>query len=151
MVLQPVPVSCHFGDCKAPLSIVVSVAMSSELPLPFYYAGVKKGDRVAVYMPMIIEMVVTLLACARLGIIHSVVVSEFLPVFLGCRQPSHRLHSTKCSKYDGICRIETWINAFSALTLVMGNRKSIQNVENPASKIPKVLIWMHLGYWPILK
>jgi len=89
------------------LSIVVSVAMSSELPLPFYYAGVKKGDRVAVYMPMIIEMVVTLLACARLGIIHSVVVSEFLPVFLGCRQPSHRLHSTKCSKYDGICRIET--------------------------------------------
>jgi len=30
---------------------------------------------VAVYMPMIVEMVVTLLACARLGVIHSVVVS----------------------------------------------------------------------------
>jgi len=39
------------------------------------YAGVKKGDRVAVYMPMITEIVVTLLACARLGVIHSVVVS----------------------------------------------------------------------------
>jgi len=38
-------------------------------------AGVKKGDRVAVYMPMITEMLVTLLACARLGAIHSVVVS----------------------------------------------------------------------------
>ena len=37
--------------------------------------GVQKGDRVAVYMPMILEMVVTLLACARLGVIHSVVVS----------------------------------------------------------------------------
>ena len=40
-------------------------------------AGVKRGDRVAVYMPMIVEMVVTLLACARLGVIHSVVVSAY--------------------------------------------------------------------------
>jgi len=38
--------------------------------------GVQKGDRVAVYMPMILEIVVTLLACARLGVIHSVVVSS---------------------------------------------------------------------------
>jgi len=42
-----------------------------------YCVGVQKGDRVAVYMPMILEIVVTLLACARLGVIHSVVVSKF--------------------------------------------------------------------------
>ena len=37
--------------------------------------GVKKGDRVAIYMPMIIELVVSMLACARIGAMHSIVVS----------------------------------------------------------------------------
>ena len=40
----------------------------------FFSSGMKKGDRVAIYMPMIIELTVALLACARLGIIHSIVV-----------------------------------------------------------------------------
>lgn len=38
--------------------------------------GVKKGDRVAVYMPMILEAVITLLACARIGAVHSIVVNS---------------------------------------------------------------------------
>jgi acetyl-CoA synthetase len=37
--------------------------------------GIKKGDRVACYMPMTVELVVSMLACARIGAIHSVVVS----------------------------------------------------------------------------
>lgn len=37
--------------------------------------GIKKGDRVAVYMPMVLETVITLLACARIGAVHSFVVS----------------------------------------------------------------------------
>ncbi|CAJ0925607.1 unnamed protein product [Ranitomeya imitator] len=37
--------------------------------------GVKKGDRVSIYMPMVIELVVAMLACARIGAIHSIVVS----------------------------------------------------------------------------
>ncbi|HHK42863.1 MAG TPA: acetate--CoA ligase, partial [Planctomycetaceae bacterium] len=39
--------------------------------------GVKKGDRVAVYMPMIPELAMTLLACARIGAVHSVVFGGF--------------------------------------------------------------------------
>jgi len=39
--------------------------------------GVKKGDRVAVYLPMIPELPITLLACARIGAIHSVVFAGF--------------------------------------------------------------------------
>lgn len=39
--------------------------------------GVRKGDRVAVYLPMIPELPITLLACARIGAIHSVVFSGF--------------------------------------------------------------------------
>jgi acetyl-CoA synthetase len=43
----------------------------------FESLGVAKGDRVAVYLPMIPEAVITLLACARIGAIHSVVFGGF--------------------------------------------------------------------------
>ncbi len=39
--------------------------------------GVQKGDRVAVYLPMIPEMAISLLACARIGAIHSVIFAGF--------------------------------------------------------------------------
>ena len=41
--------------------------------------GVKKGDRVSIYMPMIVEATVAMLACARIGAIHSVVFGGFSP------------------------------------------------------------------------
>jgi len=43
----------------------------------FESLGVAKGDRVAVYLPMIPEAVITMLACARIGAIHSVVFGGF--------------------------------------------------------------------------
>ncbi|WP_264794159.1 AMP-binding protein, partial [Arthrobacter mangrovi] len=43
----------------------------------FESLGVGKGDRVAVYLPMIPEAVITMLACARIGAIHSVVFGGF--------------------------------------------------------------------------
>ena len=39
--------------------------------------GIKKGDRICVYLPMIPELAVTLLACARIGAIHNVVFAGF--------------------------------------------------------------------------
>ncbi|RWS27126.1 acetyl-coenzyme A synthetase: cytoplasmic-like isoform X1, partial [Leptotrombidium deliense] len=39
--------------------------------------GIKKGDRVAIYMPVTIELVVAMLSCARIGAIHSVVFAGF--------------------------------------------------------------------------
>jgi acetyl-CoA synthetase len=41
--------------------------------------GVVKGDRVCIYMPMIIEAAVAMLACARIGAVHSVVFGGFAP------------------------------------------------------------------------
>ena len=41
--------------------------------------GVEKGDRVAIYLPMIIELPVAMLACARIGAIHSIVFGGFSP------------------------------------------------------------------------
>ncbi|XP_073861236.1 acetyl-coenzyme A synthetase, cytoplasmic isoform X20 [Macaca fascicularis] len=39
--------------------------------------GIQKGDRVAIYMPMIPELVVAMLACARIGALHSIVFAGF--------------------------------------------------------------------------
>ncbi len=39
--------------------------------------GVKKGDRVSIYLPMIVELPIAMLACARIGAIHSVVFGGF--------------------------------------------------------------------------
>jgi len=47
--------------------------------------GVEKGDRVIIYMPMVAEAVIAMLACARLGAIHSVVFGGFAPNELAVR------------------------------------------------------------------
>jgi acetyl-CoA synthetase len=39
--------------------------------------GVKKGDRVAIYMPMVIELAIAMLACTRIGAIHSIIFGGF--------------------------------------------------------------------------
>jgi acetyl-CoA synthetase len=39
--------------------------------------GVKKGDRVAIYMPMVLELPIAMLACTRIGAIHSIVFGGF--------------------------------------------------------------------------
>ena len=47
--------------------------------------GVKKGDRVTIYMPMIPEAAVAMLACARIGAVHSIVFGGFSPDALAGR------------------------------------------------------------------
>ncbi len=47
--------------------------------------GVAKGDRVVAYMPMVPEAVITMLACARIGAVHSVVFGGFAPAELALR------------------------------------------------------------------
>lgn len=47
--------------------------------------GVKKGDRVCIYLPMIPEAVISMLACARIGAVHSVVFAGFSSLSLADR------------------------------------------------------------------
>ncbi|MET0330568.1 MAG: acetate--CoA ligase [Dyella sp.] len=49
------------------------------------HLGVRKGDRVAIYLPMIPEAAVAMLACARMGAVHSVVFGGFSPDSLAGR------------------------------------------------------------------
>ncbi len=53
--------------------------------------GVKKGDRVCIYMPMIVEAAYAMLACARIGAVHSIVFGGFSPDSL-----SSRINDSKC-------------------------------------------------------
>lgn len=54
--------------------------------------GVKKGERICIYMPMIPEAIVAMLACARIGAVHSVVFAGFSPESL-----RHRIDDADCS------------------------------------------------------
>jgi acetyl-CoA synthetase len=54
--------------------------------------GVKKGDRVCIYLPMILEGAIAMLACARIGAIHSVVFAGF-----SAQSLSDRIHDSQCS------------------------------------------------------
>ena len=54
--------------------------------------GVKKGDRVSVYLPMILELPIVMLACARIGAIHSVVFGGFSADAL-----AGRINDSSCS------------------------------------------------------
>ena len=54
--------------------------------------GVQKGDRVTIYLPMIPEIAVTVLACARIGAIHSVIFGGFSPESI-----AGRIHDSESS------------------------------------------------------
>lgn len=54
--------------------------------------GAKKGDRICIYMPMVPELAIAVLACARIGAIHSVVFAGFAAGSL-----SDRIHDATCS------------------------------------------------------
>jgi acetyl-CoA synthetase len=47
--------------------------------------GIKKGDRVCIYMPMVPELTIAVLACARIGAVHSVVFAGFSSTALAAR------------------------------------------------------------------
>ena len=65
-----------FGQLQAEVERMAAILLS---------LGVKKGDRVLVYMPMIPEAAFAMLACARIGALHSVVFGGFASVSLASR------------------------------------------------------------------
>jgi len=63
--------------------------------------GVEKGDRVCIYMPMVPEQIISMLACARIGAVHSVVFGGFGAAAL--KQQDHRRRSQSC--HHGRCHL----------------------------------------------
>ncbi len=81
--------------------------------------GVKKGDRVSIYMPMVPELAIAMLGCARIGAIHSIVFGGFSPDSL-----SDRIVDSTCEfliTTDGVYRgakaLDLKANADAAMEL----------------------------------
>jgi acetyl-CoA synthetase len=96
-------------------------------------AGLKAGDRVTLHMPMVPELPVTMLACARLGIIHSEVFGGFSGQACGDRihDSGSRVLITMDGYYRGGKFIDHKVNADIA----------VEHAEKAGQKVDKVLIW----------
>jgi len=98
--------------------------------------GVKKGDRVCIYLPMIPEAVFSMLACARIGAVHSVVFAGFSASSL-----SDRIQDSDCKVVitsDGAYRGDKSINLKNVVDEALETCASVQNVlvyEHTKTKI----------------
>jgi propionyl-CoA synthetase len=72
-------------DTKRKISYAELLSDVSRFAGALAAKGVGKGDRVIIYMPMIPEAIIAVLACARLGAVHSVVFGGFAPAELATR------------------------------------------------------------------
>jgi acetyl-CoA synthetase len=89
--------------------------------------GVKRGDRVTIYLPMIPEAAFAMLACARIGAIHSVVFGGFSPDSLAGRidDCKSKLVITADEGLRGGKKIKLKHNTDEALTKSLGDEKVI--------------------------
>ena len=88
--------------------------------------GAKKGDRICLYMPMVPELVVAVLACARIGAIHSVVFAGF-----SSKSLSDRINDSLCNiviTSDGAFRGEKTIDLKSIVDEGLGDCTSVEKV-----------------------
>lgn len=98
--------------------------------------GVKKGDRVCIYMPMIPELMIAVLACARIGAVHSVVFAGF-----AAHAISDRIQDAQCSVVittDGLNRGAKQIPCKAVIDEALENCPSVK----------KVIVFERLG-WPV--
>ncbi len=88
--------------------------------------GVKKGDRVCIYLPMIPELAVSLLACARIGAIHSVVFAGFSANALSTRINDSDCKMVICS--DGSYRGAKTIDLKGIVDKALEDCSGVENV-----------------------
>jgi acetyl-CoA synthetase len=84
--------------------------------------GVKKGDRVCIYMPMIPEAAYAMLACARIGAVHSVVFGGFSPSSL-----ADRIHDSDCQV---VITADEGIRGGKIIPLKANTDKALENCAN---------------------
>ena len=97
------------------------------------FAGLKKGDRVTLHMPMVPELPITMLACARLGVIHSQVFGGFSgrPAPTGLSDSQSRVLITMDAYWRSGTLIDHKQNADIACDLA----------AKDGQKVDKVLVW----------
>jgi len=99
--------------------------------------GVKQGTRVAIYMPMIIELVVCMLACARIGAVHSIVFAGFSAESL-----SERIIDANC--YVIVTADGVWRGA-KLLNLKIIVDKALDICQEKGKPVNKCVVVRHLS------
>ncbi len=113
--------------------------------------GVKKGDRVTIYMPMIPEAAYAMLACARIGAVHSIVFGGFSPDALAQRivDCKSSFIITADEGLRGGKGIPLKANCDAACDIAAGKRQKVKNVlvvRRTGGKVnwePKRDLWYH--------
>ena len=97
------------------------------------FAGLKAGDRVTIHMPMVPELPIMMLACARLGVIHSVVFGGFSGQSCGERIADSG--SRVLVSMDGYYRSGTLIDHKGKAD------EAVKVASNRGHRVDKVLVW----------
>jgi acetyl-CoA synthetase len=99
--------------------------------------GVKKGDRVTIYLPMIPEAAYAMLACARVGAVHSIVFGGFSPDSLGGRieDASTAVVITADEGLRGGRKVPLKVNVDAAVEKAPGVVKSVIVVKRTGSAV----------------
>ncbi len=97
------------------------------------FCGLNKGDRVTIHMPMIPELPITMLACARLGLVHSVVFGGFSGEAAGLRAA------------DSGSRVMIYADGYYRNGKIVDHKPSadiaVETAAKEGQKVDKVLIW----------
>jgi len=99
--------------------------------------GVKKGDRVSIYMPMVKELAIAMLGCARIGAVHSIVFGGFSPDSL-----ADRIVDSTCEclvTTDGVMR------GAKAVPLKANADKAMEISANQGVKVRTCIVYERVG------
>ncbi len=110
--------------------------------------GIKKGDKVVVYMPMIPELSIALLACARIGAVHSVVFAGFSAQALSDRVDDAQAKMIICADYNrrGAKHIPVKAVVDQAMDLGCNSVKTVLVYNNTGKEVhwsDDVDVWWH--------
>ncbi len=99
--------------------------------------GVKKGDRITIYMPMVPEAAYAMLACARLGAIHSIVFGGFSPDALAGRIEDCRSNF--------VITADEGLRGGKPVPLKANTDKAIEIAEGDGAKVDHVIVVRRTG------
>ena len=99
--------------------------------------GVKRGDRVTIYMPMIPETAYAMLACTRVGAVHSVVFGGFSPDSL-----ANRIEDCRS---DFVITADEGVRGGKPVPLKANTDKAIERAERDGASVRNVLVVRRTG------